>query len=441
MRIGYSKLGRSWNVDPAKWSTLGGDADVWRTLWYLATRHPEHEFILSGRNTCENPQAVGLPPNVINPWTERQPELRRRFNEKGINHPDLSIEEDKIACRILFDLSSDLFVDCDAHIVWAGQHGTSSAPIRQVKNPELFTHPQDSTIYYCSYIIYGLNAWRDQDPTEREEVWLCPDVRNYIKCRDLRWPLRRSVVAQFDQTRTTKYERFTTDKTFLDTYDGIVKKVENGTIWVANTAYTYDALEITALPHPSKVALDLETERKPFGMLVNENRKEVSRNRLGVLQDWVVPRFPEAEIFGKWSPKSQELLGRDIAVCPYDQMYDTIGRWYCTLTTPASGSGWATAKPWESFLAGVICFAHPAYDTQGHIIPTRDQVTDMPDGDRKTLFRWLRPPTPEALERAVATVSNDYDTWRFLAEEQRRYVEEAYDEMRVIREIETRCAM
>jgi hypothetical protein len=122
-------------------------------------------------------------------------------------------------------------------------------------------------------------------------------------------------------------------------------------------------------------------------------------------------------------------------------MYETISRWRCTLTTPASGSGWATAKPWESFLAGVICFAHPAYDTQGHIIPTREQLRDYPDGDRKTLFQWLRPPTPVSLQQAVHVVSNDYDTWRFLAEEQRRYVDEAYAEMRVIEEIEERCSM
>jgi hypothetical protein len=441
MRIGYSKLGRSWNVNPARWSTLGGDADVWRTLWYLATRNPQHEFVLVGRNTCENPQEVGLPPNVVNPWTERQPELRRQFNAAGINHPDLSIDEDRIACRILFDMISDQFLTCDSHVVWCGQHGTSSAPIRQVKRPDLFTHPQDSTIYYCSYVVYGINAWRDQDPLNREEVWLCPDVRNYIKARDIRWPLRNSVVAQYDQTRTTKYERFSSSKLYLDSYGTIVKRVENDSVWVAETAYSYDALELTALPDPRRVPLDLETERKPFGMVVNENRKEVSRNRLGVMEEWVLPHFPDAEIWGKWSPKSQEALGLDIEVCPYDQLYDTLGRYYCTLTTPASGSGWATSKPWESFLAGAVCFAHPYYDNQGHIVPTREQMRDYPEGDRKTMFRWLRPPTPEKLAEAVRIVSNDRDTWRFLATQQRLYVEETFAGMQPIKEIERRCGL
>ncbi len=441
MIIGYGKVGRSWNVDPRKWSTLGGDADVWRTLWYLATRHPEHTFLLCGRNTCETPQDVGLPPNVVNPWTERQPELRRRFNAIGVNHPDLSMDENRAACRVLFDMSSDLYLGCDQHIVWAGQMGTSSAPIRQVKRPDLFTKPHDSTCYYQSYMIYGLNAWRNEDPLGREEVWLCPDVRNYLKARDLRWPLRNSVISQYDQVRTTKYERFTDSRDYLESYGAIVKKVENGSVWVANTAYTYDALELTALPSPARIVMDTESERKPFGMVVNENRKEVSRNRLGVMKEWVLGNFPDAEIWGKWSPKSQEEMGRDIEVCPYDQLYDTVSRYRCTLTTPASGSGWATSKPWESFLTGTICFFHPYYDNQGWIIPTREQTPDLTDGPLKELARWLRPPTPDALRKAVNIVANDRDTWLYLADLQRRYVEATHAKMQVIEEIESRIGI
>lgn len=442
--VGYGKIGRSWNLNPEKWSTLGGDADVWRTLWYLATRNPQHTFLLVGRNTCENPQDVGLPPNVINPWTERQPELRSRFNANGINHPDLNRDEERTACRILYDISIDLFQQCDSQVWWLGQHGTSTAPIPFVGErlgTERLTKPQDSTIYYCSYVVYGLNAWQNEDPLNREATWLLPDVRNYIKCRDLRWPLRKSVVAQFDQTRKTKYERFDESREWLDTYGDIVLEVENDHVWVANTEYTYDALELTALPDPRRIALDLESPRRPFGMVVNENRKEVSRNRLDALKQWVVGNIDDAEIWGKWSPKSQEALNMVIDVCPYDKLFDTVGEWYTTLTTPASGSGWATSKPWESFLAGTICFAHPSYDTQGHIIPTREQIKRMPDSDRKTLFTWLRPGDPSALKKAVAAVSSSPDTYRWLATEQRKYVEETFATMRPIVEIENRCGL
>lgn len=438
LRIGYSKIGRSWNVDPAKWSTLGGDADVWRTLWYLATRNPDHEFILVGRNTCENPQDVGLPANVSNPWTERQPELRRRFNANGINHPNLSIEEDRVAARILYDISVDLFLGCDEHIVWAGQHGTSSAPIPfvgQKLDGDKITHPQDSTIYYSSYLVYGLNAWRNEDPLNREEVWLCPDVRNYVKARDLRWPLRNSVIAQFNQKKQTKHERFVYNDPSRADFKDIIRKVEHDHVWVVDTPYTYDALEGTALPSPARVPLDLDSDRKPFGMVVNENRKEVSRNRLDVMCEWVLPNFPDAEIWGQWSPKSQEAMGRTITVCPYDQLYETLGRYYCSLTTPASGSGWATSKPWECFLAGTVCFFHPAYDTQGHIIPLKPNTDD---DELNQLVRWLRPPNPDALRKAVEAVSTSYDTWRYLAELQRGYVERFCAEQRALKTIEAR---
>lgn len=442
--IGYGKLGRSWNLNPAKWSTLGGDADVWRTLWYLATRNPDDTFVLVGRNTCENPQDVGLPPNVINPWTERQPLLRETFNANGINHPDLNRDEERVACRILYDISIDLFQQCDHQVWWLGQHGTSTAPIPFVGErlgSDKLTKPQDSTIYYCSYVVYGLNAWQNVDPLGREPIWLLPDVRNYVKARDLRWPLRQSVIAQFNQTRKTKYERFDESREWLPHFKDVVLEVENDHVWVANTSYTYDGLELTALPDPRRVELDLESRRDAFGMVVNENRKEVSRNRLDALKTWVVGNIDEPEIWGKWSPKSQEALGLEIEVCPYDQLFNTVGGWYTTLTTPASGSGWATSKPHESFLAGTICFAHPAYDTQGHVIPTREQIKRMPDSDRKTLFQWLRPPDPTAFKKAVNAVATSPDTWRFLATEQRKYVEESFADMRAIRTIEGRMGL
>lgn len=437
--IGYSKIGRSWNLDPNNWSTLGGDVDVWRTLYHLAVRNPQHTFVLVGRNTGENPQECGMPPNVTNPWTELQPILRERFSNAGINHPVLSIPECRTAARILYDLSHQMFRDCDQHVVWTGQHGTSGVPLVFVGEPldsNKITHPQDSTIYYSSYVIHGINAWRDEDPENREETWLLPDVRNYLKMRDLRWPLRRSVMAQFNETRASKHERFTyADDPRRAMYNGVVSSVEAGHVWVAKTRYTYDALEITALPYPPTVELDYDSPRQPFGMIVNENRKEVTRDRLTVMENWVLPLFPDAEIWGNWSRGSQEQLGRVIEVCPYSKMYETISRYRCTLTTPASGSGWATSKFWESALAGTVCFIHPHYDTQGNIVPLRP-VTG--DDDLDTLSRWLRPHTPDELKRAVDAVSSDYDLWRYLAETQRRLVERRYRERRAIKEIERR---
>lgn len=444
MIIGYGKLGRSWNLDPVKWSTDGGDADVWRTLWQLATRNPQHTFLLIGRNTCDKPQDVGFPSNVVNPWIERQPLVRARFNENGINHPNLEYEERKVAARILYDHSVDQFLSCDQMIWWAGQHGTSGVPLVFVGehlNSTKLTKPQDSTIYYTSYAVHGINAWRNQDPMNREEIWLCPDVRNYLKARDIRWPLRNSVIAQFNQTRQAKHERFIYDDPWLPSWKRWVKRVEVGHVWVSDIKYTYDALEGTALAHPPRVALDIDSDRKPFGMIVNENRKEVSKNRLECMKTWVLPNFPDAEIWGKWSPKSQEALGRTIDVCPYDQLYETLGRYRSSLTTPASGSGWATSKPWECFLAGAICFFHPEYDTQGHIVPTARMLRSVPDSDRKVLFSWLRPKTPEDLKKAVDAVSSSYDTWKFLALEQRKYVEEFYGEMQAINTIESRLGV
>lgn len=427
MIVGYSKLGRSWNLDPAKFSTLGGDVDVWRTLYLLASRNPDDTYILCGRNSGDDPQAVGLPPNVVNPWTALRDQLK--------NDRKTWDKTDKTKLIEWYDANAlELFRKCDQHIVWAGQHGTSNTPIPPVGSMwDTVTQPQDAFIIYCSYIIRGINAWRAEDPVAREEVWLCPDPRNYIKCRDLKWPLLRPVQAQYVQSRQQKFERYAYDEPVHPAFT--VEKIEDRHVWVAKTKYDYTRLEMTAVPDPALHPLQLGHERQPFGMVVNENRAYVSVNRKDILKTWVMPYAPDCEIFGAWSKDSLEELGRpDIKVVELAQLHETNQRWRCTLTTPASGSGWATAKPWESFLDGTICFFHPKYDTQGHIIPVK------PTGDEEldTLSSWLRVSSPEELWSRVQAIQSDDGTYMWLAQAQRRYLERAYAEMRPIEAVEAR---
>lgn len=430
MRIGYGKIGRSWNLDPAKWSAAGGDVDVWRLLNRLARERPGDTFVLVGRNSGEDPQSVGLPPNVENPWTPELQDARRQLcagNKSPMTPEQLARVEPGMN-----DLTRHMYDDLGAVMVWAGQHGTSNRRIPDVPGTKL-TKPQDAFVYYAGFIINGVNRWRWSDPLAREEIWLVPDPRNYVKARDLAYPLRRPVLAQFEQKRQMKHERYGDDR------DPAALGFEaewEASHWVTQCTYAYSGLELTALPESYRdvglPTLDLDG-REPFGLVMNENRRQVSNPRITVLKNWVLPTWPDVEIYGHWSKASLKELDRDIQPCGVMEVDEVLGSWRSTFTTPASGSGWATAKAWECFAVGTVCFFHPGYDTQGHIIPTLEQVEKgrVADPDLAMLARWLRVESPEQLKKRVERVATDDNDYVWLVEAQRKRLRGALTEDRI----------
>lgn len=433
MIIAYGKIGRAWKLDPTRGTSTGGDADVARALHILARERPHDMFVLVGRNSGEDPASVGYPSNVLNPWAGDFGKLFKKtftaiIKEGKSKDTTGAFTETTMANALAYmdHIAREMFIPADEVIMWAGQHGTSNAMLPQIEDRSQLTKPQDSFVQYASYLLMGINHFRAAHPG-KDAIWLCPDPRNYLKMRDLKDPLLEPVIAQFAQKRPLKHERYDdpTEPTPPIKWD------TQGGVWVAEQRYSYGALELTALPSPSHAEMsDSFSPRYDFGMLVNENRAYVARDRLSVLSEWVLPNWPACEIFGKWTAASMKKLGReDIRVAPYEHVPTVIKRWRTTLTTPASGSGWATAKPWECFAYGTVCFFHPDYDSQGWILPTVDQLMDG-TGDLHEgadLARWLRVQSPEQLKARVDYLAQNEDVWRALVVAQRAYFEQAYD--------------
>ena len=140
---------------------------------------------------------------------------------------------------------------------------------------------------------------------------------------------------------------------------------------------------------------------------------------MSIIKEWVLEDRPNAEIFGVWTDVSKAALGRpDIRPCPYEHLGSTLQRWRTTLTTPASGSGWATAKPWECFAYGTVCFFHPHYDDQDWIL--RDAPKELRD--------WLRVPSVESMNKRIAHLAQDQAAWEWIVTEQRKHFEAKYEE-------------
>lgn len=416
MKIGYGKLGRSMPLTLEKCGNLGGDVEMVAVVKQLAERHPNDTFYLLGKNSGEEPQSVGLPANVLNPWVDWKPRLRRAVGAFGLDKGLPDVHAHEVLGDIMRELTRPMFVEMDAHIWWVGQHGTTNSPLPSIRDPLIYTKPFDWCAHYAAFILQGLNAWQDADlhanarvfSQRREPVWLNADPRNRHKMRDIKFPLQHPILTQFNFENEIKHEQ----------YDGttpILSQVKN----------VYSRLEVNGLAPGTPFGSLLDdagfrtnwTTREPFGLFINEARKigvAESRQRFTALRDWVLPLDP-AFIHGTWSAESQAQLGRRITPAPWDRYIPTLQSVRCTLTTPSSGSGWATTKPWEAFAAGTVCFFHPGYDTQNNILQDAETV----------LREYLRVKTPAELKEKVAHLDNHPEFWYRLIAAQRQHFENA----------------
>jgi hypothetical protein len=439
VRIGYGKIGRSMPLTRDKCGSLGGDVEMAATVGALAERHPDDEFWLIGRNSGERPDEVGLPSNVINPWTDWGPELLRRKRLLGLNKSNYTVKDHQRSQELFDDLTLPTITGMDQIILWAGQHGTTNTPMPGVRDPNKLTKPHDWSAHYCSFLLRGVNVWRDVDPTGREEIWLNSDPRNYLKMRDLKWPLRHPVLAQHTYTHAMKHERYGDatgfDKWYVpDEVDVAEPGMHTSQMWKSRVSNVYARLEINGLlprsPFGDLISYDETFEnRTPFGLFINETRRYVNERiaRVTVMRDWVLPLRP-AWIHGKWSAASLEALGIDIRPAPWDQYYPRLHSSLCTFTTPASGTGWATAKPWEAFAAGTVCFFHPDYDTQDNILG------DAPEWLRE----YLRVSSPNELAERVNFMRHHESAWLAVIRAQRAHFDRAIESLDFVKHIEAR---
>jgi hypothetical protein len=423
--------------------TLGGDVEMAAVVKTLAQRHPADTFVLIGRNDGSRPTDVGLPDNVENPWIEWAPRLRREINDAQLNHANLSSVE-QLSLQDIFDaLTLPTILDLDAIILWVGQHGTTNTPIPRVDDRDQLTKPYDWCAYYCSYLFRGVNLWRDVDPWKREEVYLNADSRNRHKMRDLKWPLRHPVLTQFTFHHPLKHERYDDTGGWSDWERETKNEVEplwdahdDATVWRSTVHNVYSRLEVNGLlpgtPFGDLISYDEEWDhRDSFGMFINEASPRTSdaTRRRDIVRDWVLPLAPKW-VHGTWSDVSQTHLNRRITPAPWAEYYPLLHSVRSTFTTPSSGSGWATAKPWEAFAAGTVCFFHPLYDTQNNVL-----------GDAAPYLRdWLRADSPGDLHRRVTHLNSDAGRhdWLHLVRAQRVHFGNALTELRYVRLIEER---
>lgn len=414
--IGYGKLGRSMPLTLEKCANLGGDVEMVAVVKEMALRHPDDHFILVGRNSGEAPVNVGLPVNVSNPWQLWRGELRDRLAKAGIKG-NLTVEQHHEVWMIYRDMMGDIWKSLDGLVLWVGQHGSSNMSIPKIDDTAQWTKPQDWCAFYAGYMLDGVNQFREGRADTHDAVWLNADARNRHKMRDLKHPLKNVILTQFNFRNRLKHEQ----------YDGAPP--------VESTAHNiYSRLEINGLapgtPFGDLITYNPSPEGREhrFGMFINEARSigvKAGMDRLSIMKEWVLPLEPDW-VHGSWSNASQNDMGRHIEPAPWDQYYPMLNNTLCTFTTPSSGSHWATAKPWEAFAGGTICFFHPEYDKQDNILKDA----------HPNLRQWLRVRSPEELKVRIAAVAANPSTASWLIQRQREHFDSAMQDKRYMKHIE-----
>jgi len=398
VKIGYGKLGRSIPVRYFKSSSLGGDQAVVRLFDYLRRDHEVH--LVSPNQGVDDARIYGyVPENTVNHWMPGEafgdvptvPDEERR--------PDSPSYQTFIRqlCEGLKRLPK-----LDAWVIWLGQHSSVSSflpPERDLEKAHVT--PLMSQINYVYPILHMLNHLKIKP------IWLHPDARNILKSRDLWDNEQRPILSQYDREHEIK--------SYLPGLGVRPSKL----------SYYYAGLELLVMPETGYTRHDLDhimihgRDRLPFGVLTNEGLEKKHNSRLANVRDWCTPiqDLDGWELVGHFSTASQLALGRKVTPVPNTQVRDTLCRWKSTITFPptadAHSTKWVSAKPWECFAAGTICFKHPLYDTQGHIYGVR-----MP----QELREFLCVSSPRELRDRVELVATRPGLWNSFARLQFDYV-------------------
>ena len=427
MKIAYAKLARSFPTARSAVSNVGGDIEVVNLLHHLLD--DGHEVHLIGQtqkqHKCDHPRADEL---LVNYWGEGDDYLFdrrdfRRLMEVATRKNDQTLWD----YEEWLDTAIDQFPEFDDVLVWLGHHGTSLHPLPGIRKKGEYTICQQNDLRYSYPIVRAINRKKWQP------MYLCPDPRNRMKFRDFSHKQERKVVAQFNESK--EFKGWDPD------YEG--PGGTKGRVFTMRSYYRYDGIETLAIDHMlesrgEKVVLLpwenregplLNPPDSPFGLIVNEGYPYVNKDkRLVLVQTWCTPwmQREDFELFGTWSAKSTSELQSNMhkdALCvepiPYEEVIDRMSGWRSTFTMPATATGWATAKPWEAFIAGCVCFRHPRYDRQNHIY----SATKMP-GD---LAQFLSPLSPRTLETRVDEMWNDKEAWAQRAGQQFQFLKENYE--------------
>lgn len=467
-RIGYACLGRTIKFGSTRWG-YQGDAEKPNLLFRLAERNPDVDWVVVGHNDAglfENHD------NIDNLWHDSRrlsaqfpPRTdgyyRTPFAPYWTGKPSYWCSEVSGFEDWLVETISQL----DGMVIHVGQHAPTQIRIPQAKNTwhETFTNPNldgnrvyDSMQSYCRYIIRGLNALGDVSLGQAPVAWLVPDPRNYLKARDVKWPLGTDdILAQHQFNRSQRHERFGDYRSPEALgFRGVKLERENEVgeyeLWSAQHRYRHCDLELMILPDNWEGLNQRAFEsRVPVGIATTSTKASVlgeGRRRSQFVREYLVDQFPDAEVYGKWDAASlADVPEGTVRDTTPEEFFDVLNRFRVTLSLPIVDSDWSVAKPYQCWAAGTVCCYAEQVDAQGWTLPSRRQAPgtrsvgkigpvelfSVRDDWRKNdliLASWLRVEDAAEFQRRASFIASDAAVWTWLVRAQLDLLKKRWDE-------------
>lgn len=444
-----------------------GDAEKPNLLFRLAERNPDVDWIVIGHNDIPWLSRG----NIYNAWHDARnlaahmPPYeggfyRTAFAPYWTGKPsywcsEVSGFEDQLVEKI-----SKL----DGVVIHVGQHAPTQIRIPQAKNTwqETFANPNldgnkvyDSMQSYCRYIIRGINAMGDVSLGKAPVVWLVPDPRNYLKARDVKWPMGTDdMLAQHQFIRSQRHERFGDYRSpealgFRGINLERLNEVGEHELWSAQHRYRHADLELMILPDSWETLLQRGfADRVPVGIATTSTKASVlgeGKRRSQFVREYLTDQFVDAEVYGKWDAASlADVPEGTVRDTTPDEFYDVLNRFRVTLSLPIVDSDWSVAKPYQCWAAGAVCFYVAQVDAQGWTLPSRRQVpgtklvgranaTDLysvrDDWTQNDLdlASWVRVENPEEFRKRAEFINTTESWWNWLVITQRNLLKRRWD--------------
>ena len=352
--VGFCKIGKSIKFKTNKYSPIGGDNEASCMLRALANNNPDKTFYIIGRSdfsTLNDGEKADLFPfgNVVDVW-------------EGVG---LSISEEYF--RHVIDYFERKGFELDFTVMMVGQVGNVTIPGKILKVRDTDDDKPASVLDMTKWYTTPIATWLNEKKPIYVEI--VNDPRYTMKqSRDL-FHLPTYSLGQYDYTYVANAIKSYEDQTRVERH---VKSVYAG----METAFCLD------YDYSDEVNAHRGTD---FAIVLNEGRP----SRYNLLKEWVLDRFEDVEVYGKWENEEAAQDKRFRGSKHIGEIQNIMSNVKFTFIIPIA-PGWTTSKYIEMIHAGVIPFLHPTYDEQRHL--------PIPE--------FLRPKTPQEfhdrMERLIA---------------------------------------
>ncbi len=145
-------------------------------------------------------------------------------------------------------LACEIANTCDVLVVFIGFHGTvslaNSIPTLDGKG---IVSPLETFKRTVAPVIAAVNSWQDIWGGAREPVYICNDPRSMLVARDLKWPPREPILAQWDGKHLAKHYRYGDFRTPEELGYCEVDSTSVPGHWVTVHKYRYAAIELSVV--------------------------------------------------------------------------------------------------------------------------------------------------------------------------------------------------